>query len=259
MTLLFLGEQNDEALEEHIAEFVAHAASSSSIERFMLDVDYRGTLGPKDADVLMFNNMFTKTVKEFRSNLLREPSILDAYNSAEQYPEWTPHLTLGYPETPAHEDDDNRLSWVSFDRIAFWTDDYDGYEFRLGENMSGPELAMSGVEDFEDVLEHYGVPGMKWGRRKAEGTATGSKRKTKAEATGHPTAKSLSDSELRTRINRLQMEKQYAQLTAADVNPGKKIVQEILTNTAKGIAVSYAQQYARKGIDGLIAKAATRK
>lgn len=34
-------------------------------------------------------------------------------------------------------------------------------------------LAHLGVEDVGDDIKHFGVPGMKWGRRKAEGSSSG--------------------------------------------------------------------------------------
>ena len=40
--------------------------------------------------------------------------------------------------------------------------------------------------------------------------------------------KSMSDAELRNRLNRLQMEKQYSQLSSADVNRGKEYVSKTL-------------------------------
>lgn len=110
----------------------------------------------------------------------------------------------------------------------------------------------------EEVLAHYGVPGMKWGRRKSDGTSAAVSSTKKASSAKEDVSK-LSDAELRQRINRIQMEKQYKQLTAAEVNPGKKVVTDLLATTAKGLAVSYAQQYARKGIDQLIAQAANKK
>lgn len=64
-----------------------------------------------------------------------------------------------------------------------------------------------------DELAHYGVPGMKWGRRKqADGSYKSSGRKAAKDARKKEISK-LSDAELRQRINRLQMEKQYMDLT----------------------------------------------
>lgn len=38
----------------------------------------------------------------------------------------------------------------------------------------------------------------------------------------------MSDAELRSRLNRLQMEKQYAQLSGTDVNRGKKFLGKLM-------------------------------
>lgn len=100
-------------------------------------------------------------------------------------------------------------------------------------------------------LQHHGIKGMKWGIRR-----------TPAQL-GHPTKKSstsqrreemkkMSDTELRNRINRIQMEKQYMQLTAPDINPGKKFVKDVLTNAAKQTVTSYVAKYMGKGMEALI-------
>ncbi len=65
----------------------------------------------------------------------------------------------------------------------------------------------------------------------------------------------LSDKELRARINRLQMEKQYAQLTARETSGGKKFVKDVLTNAAKQTATQYAARYMAKGVDKAIERA----
>ena len=69
----------------------------------------------------------------------------------------------------------------------------------------------------------------------------------------------LSDKELRQRINRLQMEKQYRQLTAQpETFSGKKMAKEILTNAAKQTLTQYTAKYMAKGIDKGIEKAMAR-
>ena len=66
--------------------------------------------------------------------------------------------------------------------------------------------------------------------------------------------KGMSDEELRRRINRLQMEKQYKQLTAKEKNKGQRFVEEILINAAKQTATSYVSKAMTKGIDKMIKK-----
>lgn len=149
------------------AEFLDHAASTS-LNRFGLDVDRRGILGGDQADVLFFSEGWeAKEVKQFRHYLLQNDDIRTAYDSSEQHPDWLPHLTLGYPETPAKPNPtDYGLSWVRFDRIALWVGDSQGPEFVL--NKRDLEVSM-GTEMVENVLAHYGKKGMKWGVRNDKG------------------------------------------------------------------------------------------
>jgi 2'-5' RNA ligase len=174
-TLLFLGE---DALKvknlSKIREFVEHAVNVWDRGPFGLSVDYRGELGDDKADVLFFRQDWsTKKLAEFRGLLLQEPNIKTAYDSSEQFDGWTPHLTLGYPETPAKEDkrDYPGIQWVEFDRIALWYGDSEGAEFRL-EYKYDYDLAEVGMDATtvaagREFISHFGVKGMKWGVRKA--------------------------------------------------------------------------------------------
>ena len=135
ITLLYFGEQDDPEAARHVAQQLQHTVNTS-LTSFGLEVDRRGTLGPKNADVLFFEkNKQCKQVEAFRSLLLQDSVIRGLYDSTDQYPEWTPHLTLGYPETPAvkpTEDwDDDTPRYVHFDKIEFWVEDFDGPSFDL--------------------------------------------------------------------------------------------------------------------------------
>lgn len=84
------------------------------------------------------------------------------------------------------------------------------------------------MQVYKDELYHWGVKGMKWGVRRYQNkdgtlTAEGKKRyiQDHDDYTRVHTKKSvreMSDSELNSRINRLQKEQQYERLTAS---PGK--------------------------------------
>lgn len=106
----------------------------------------------------------------------------------------------------------------------------------------------------EEMLQHYGILGMKWGVRRTPAQLTRANgRAGKTESSDE--IKKMSDSELRSKINRLQMEKQYKQLTSSEISVGRKFVQDVLTNAAKQTATNYVSKYMTKGIDAAIKKA----
>lgn len=85
-------------------------------------------------------------------------------------------------------------------------------------------------------LRHYGIKGMKWGVRRTPeqlARASGNSRSERRKE-----AKSMSDAELKSKINRLNMEKQYVDLTAGKsdndkVKKGAEIVGKLAGNMAK--------------------------
>lgn len=176
LTLLYLG---DVELSAEAVLYVQHAAKELS--PFGLSVDYRGTLGEDEADVIFFEKTAwdMDRISSFRHHLLLNDEIKAAYDAAPQHnehPDWTPHLTLGYPATPAPEPEDEdarRIYYVDFDRIAVWTGDFEGPEFRLKYSHSGMDevMAMSDISTTERgsnavaELFHYGKKGMRWGVR----------------------------------------------------------------------------------------------
>jgi 2'-5' RNA ligase len=184
LTLLFLGESSQAENVTDILGFLHHAAKTT-LHRFSLEVDHRGTLGDDEADVVFFEGWDLPDLKRFRGNLLQNDNIKKAYLSAEQHPEWLPHLTLGYPQSPAKESKDpyRRIYSVQFDRVALWVNDYSGPEFQL-KKYEYPEVSMSDLDpilgpEFDKVLSHYGVKGMKWGVRRSNRAASKAAKKEK--------------------------------------------------------------------------------
>ena len=82
-----------------------------------------------------------------------------------------------------------------------------------------------------DELYHYGVKGMKWGRRKNTSIQNQKSHGRRVE--------DFSDEELRRTINRIQMEKQYIQLTTpVNVNKGEEFMGKVLKTGATMAAVT---------------------
>lgn len=133
--------------------------------------------------------------------------------------------------------------------------------------------------EYPDYLAHYGVKGMKWGvRRASRGQSNSGGRGSKAKAkptksqpvvnraskrahSGAP-ATSLSNQELQSRINRLNMEQQYNRLTQSDpqVSRGRKAATAALAGTgavASTVAIKavknatqpYVNDLTKKGVD----------
>lgn len=89
------------------------------------------------------------------------------------------------------------------------------------------------------VLTHWGIKGQKWGVRRYQNkngslTPAGKKRYSDEyhedykKAHQPKSVKTMSDKELRERLNRLNMEKQYSQLSTSTVSKGKKTVDSII-------------------------------
>ena len=95
------------------------------------------------------------------------------------------------------------------------------------------------------TIAHFGVKGMKWGVRKAttRGSTPPSKRKPKAEGEGTASEHrqsmgmhAMSDTELRNAINRIKLQREYAQLTAPppkEKSRGRQVIENIIYGSAE--------------------------
>lgn len=301
MTILFLGDALANPNVTKITDSVKQAAESLS--PFSIRVDHRGVLGTDEADVLFFATDIPWRVHDFRQILLGDVNIRSAYNSLPQHTEWSPHLTLGYPDSPANSDswDPNEPHYVQFDKVAVWFGDFEGTEIPLFESSKSqgdiPIPAMAWSERVGSILSHHGVKGMRWGVRRARSsissknaearkprsvqvtTTVGPGGKTKIKTTGghnqpaHPEAvtarvtgqkvrksgvNTLSNQELQTYANRLDLEQRVTRLEKA--NPeGKSFVNKILANKKnQQLAVEQIQKQGPKLVAKAIAKKAAK-
>jgi 2'-5' RNA ligase len=239
LTLLYLGAPNyDDTELKHIAEYVEHAASQ--LTSFGMEVDRRGVLGDDKADVLFFVKRWAKQIVDFRGHLLQNELINLAFLSADQFPDWVPHLTMGFPDKPAKKDNREfqRYSYVRFDRIALWTDDSVGPTFTLKSDMYSPEIAMSEADQgVDEILAHYGIKGMHWGSRKG-GVRPGSAHPQSSDSARATTAhqvvkrsgvKALSNADLKILVDRINLEQQLGKLAPSRVTKARRSVGKTLS------------------------------
>ena len=113
------------------------------------------------------------------------------------------------------------------------------------------------MKTYEDYLAHYGVKGMKWGRRKKRGSddsdgdskkrpttskdakqAKGLQKSVDDKGVGH-----LSNKELQDVITRMELQRKYENITkkGSRVESGKNFIADILADAAKNVATSYLE------------------
>lgn len=139
-----------------------------------------------------------------------------------------------------------------------------------------------------DTIYHFGIKGMKWGRRRFQNkdgslTPAGKKRygdglsdsdsstakpptmtiKRPGSSSSKKKVSEMTDDELRSRINRLNMEKQYAQLTkelsgestsTPKQDKGKSFVRELSSRAVSNVLIPAGEEIGRQLVRSYLAK-----
>jgi hypothetical protein len=120
-------------------------------------------------------------------------------------------------------------------------------------------------DQVEEILEHFGVKGMRWGVRRSRDGSNGTgasddhtnatNARVKAKKGG---VKSLSNKELQDMITRMNLEQQYVRLAppskgAVILKKGGQVVGEILLGIGKSQATKVLNDQASKLIAGALA------
>lgn len=88
--------------------------------------------------------------------------------------------------------------------------------------------------EVDEFLSHHGIKGMKWGRRKNR-TAKEEKIRSKRARISNR-RRQLSDSDIKTFIERLSNEKKLKSLVDEDLKPGRTVAKRIMSDSGQKVA-----------------------
>lgn len=86
------------------------------------------------------------------------------------------------------------------------------------------------VETDDIFIEHYGVPGMRWGVRRSRSQLA---REAKVRSRYSDAPRNLTNDQLKERIQRMETEKRYNDLNSRDVSTGERFAVDIITNVGR--------------------------
>ena len=112
---------------------------------------------------------------------------------------------------------------------------------------------------YPNYLMHYGVLGMKWGRRKFQSSVRKNKKQKRADSYSsdyqetrkmrRKSSKKLSNDELKNLNNRMRLEQEYNRLSTSQVNRGLEIAKKTVSiaGTIGGLYAISQSDYVKAG------------
>lgn len=140
ITLAYLG-----VVEPSQFDGILKAAAEVTYHPIIDKVSGRGELGKDQADVLLMDATGSKGLRDL---LLADASIADAVATADSFPTWIPHITIGYPDAPRLSDD--KPESVTYDRFGLWNGD-NVHEYPFNIEPSQEEEAIVAAADEKKV------------------------------------------------------------------------------------------------------------
>lgn len=155
MTTIWFGDINEMPVDIEELEQAVRLYAEDLVGPIVVPVKERGQLGDDGADVVFLEP--TDSLLAARDGMFANEPIKQAYDAAEQFPNWTPHVTLGYPEGvengPAVGEYDG--TEVTFDRLGLWLGG-DYTEYPMGGVVSDTitaDASSNPVDDQSDLTE----------------------------------------------------------------------------------------------------------
>lgn len=166
--------------------------------------------------------------------VIHEAGLRAAYSRAEQQGivkgEVEAHLIRHYKE----------MGWYKESTIS---------EMEQSEINNGKQLS-------DDYIAHFGILGMKWGVRRErgpDGLVTSKKISSEDYARSREIKKKkiseMTNAELKTLVDRMNLESQFKNLKSRDISSGRKIVTDILKETGKELAKEHLRSGYKTGIE----------
>lgn len=174
-TLLFFGETATLPYGAKEALLQTLSLTAKMFTPFSEEVGSVSRLGGDDPPALVAN-LSGFMLNKIRDTMLVDRRFAEYLKNATQHPQYTPHVTLDYPDYQGEaqlRELAKSLYKVRFDRLALWWGD-EQIEFSLGFDSGTMDVAAHAA-DVEKFFAHVGKKGMKWGVRNADNVAAGSK------------------------------------------------------------------------------------